>query len=292
MGQNNSLDVISENYPTPNQKKAIEEQQNIKKHTGLNFKMSDRAKSVPNFNESDMQSSAIQHQLSAPPKTIHQSLRLSNESTESRPRDRKETMSIFEASLILHPFNKYDFPLSSVNLLTNKRSEFELEFVSFLKTQSQIFDLKLEHIKIEENEWSENENEAHHKLAASIQQRINQKRNELTGKWDEFVRDQKEIQALKQKIMQKHLDLFKLQLHFENHADFVQIMKSNKISSNEKEMIRLQLRDFRDSMISKYKVFREQHYEVYDVKLKEIQIREQQKFIKQQKQPIHRQQIQ
>jgi len=188
---------------------------------------------------------------------------------------RKQTVSIFESPIVLKPFDKYSFPASSVQLLENKNAEFQAEFKAFLKTQSQIFDLKLEHIEIEHN-TSKHYEEAHNKLAASMQQKINQKRNELTGKWDEFVKDQKEIQILKQKISQKHLDQFKEQVHFENTSEFNEIMKSKKLTVNEKELFRSQLKEFRDKMITEYDNFRQQHYGTYDQKLKEIQIREQQ----------------
>eukprot|EP01084_Bolivina_argentea_P145190 254539_1 len=184
--------------------------------------------------------------------------------------------SIFDTPLVLNAFNKYAFPLSSVQLLEGKKEELDTEYVAFLKTQSQIFELKLEHIGIQQNEKQKTYHNEEQELIKSMQDKIDAKRKELTGKWDEFVQDQTELNELKQQISAKHLVQFKQQLHFENQTEYQQIIASDKISKSEKEQFRAQLKDFRDQMIEDYKAFRENHYGKYDQKLKQTQALKQQ----------------
>jgi len=185
---------------------------------------------------------------------------------------------LFDTPLRLNPFNQFEFPASSVELLSGKHAEFNAEFKSFLSTQSQIYALKQEHISIQKEipDQGQAREAAEQKLANDMQGKIEAKRQELTGKWDEFVKDQREIIDLKQRIQLKHLKAFKAQVNFESQADYLEIMKSTQISVADKERFTEQLRQYRDEMLSSYKQFRESHYHKYEQKLIELQGRQQQ----------------
>merc|ERR1719229_863975 len=194
--------------------------------------------------------------------------------SKTLPTPKSETVSeandagITNRPLYLEPFNQFAFPNEAVEFLNTKQHEINLEFENCLQTVSQLFTLKLEHLR---SENATNVDEQVTELVRTMNKRIELKRREVTNKWKEVVGDQEEILQLKQQLMDKQLVQFKQQVHFESQPEFLEIMKSQKISSSEKEEFKMSLKSYRDQMIDGYKKFRDGHYHFYNQKLSELQ---------------------
>ena len=81
----------------------------------------------------------------------------------------------FDTSLGLNDFEESAFLAASRSLLENKMAEFIAEFKAFMQTQSQIYELKQEHISI-----AHDDHESHRReLVDSIQKKIDSKKEEL-----------------------------------------------------------------------------------------------------------------
>merc|ERR1712087_994161 len=160
------------------------------------------------------------------------------------------------------------FPAAAVQLLTLKQTELSAEFDNYKQTTAQLFTLKMEHLRMESAPDVE---EQAQQLTANTKGRIEQKRKEVTNKWNEVVDDQREILRLRQQLSQKQLTQFKSQVHFETQPEFMKIMNSKRINPSDKEQFRRSLREYRERMIKGYKEFRDNHYERYSHRLTQMQ---------------------
>ena len=175
---------------------------------------------------------------------------------------------LFNSPLKLKTFHKFEFPSEAMVFLNNKRKDLGMEFENELQTMAQLYTLKLEHLQMENGN---NMDEMVQELTANFNKRIEQKRREVTNKWDEHVADQREIMRLKQHLMDKALNTFKQQVHFESQKEFMEIMKSDKISNHDKEQFKQSLKQYRDQMIRDYRKFKDDHYHTYNQRLLELQ---------------------
>ena len=105
--------------------------------------------------------------------------------------------------LELKDINEKDFPSLIVTSLKTKKKGYQLEYVSFIQTQVKLFKLKwnnLQSIRGQMNDGQYCDQKSDETLIEELENKIKIKQIEVIEKWEELLKDEKEIIMLRKKI--------------------------------------------------------------------------------------------